>query len=228
VYRCKGRGSDVLVLLTGVRRHALRGDCYGALPRTAKYLHVINNPYQPTLALQLPCVGEVKIYTHPALAVFSSAINQTPRLDAALQKESRFCSRLAFRDIPLELEFCCSTPRGSFPRYRPVNDPFTPLPEPPVFRSRLDQHRVCDWGWVCCETQSLPPSPLSLIAYQAPLARRSSGPRRKRLRVTLGHGVSKYGFEAQGELCKVTRMTAIACDMAQCERQREGCITLGR
>jgi hypothetical protein len=99
----------------GVADWSLARCAYGALPLTAKHLHVINNPYQPTLALHLPCVGDVKIYIQPALAAFCSAINQTPRLDAALQKESRFCSRLAFRDIPLELEFAAVLPENLSP-----------------------------------------------------------------------------------------------------------------
>jgi hypothetical protein len=99
----------------GVADWSLARCAYGALPLTAKHLHVINNPYQPTLALHLPCVGDVKIYIQPALAAFCSAINQTPRLDAALQKGGRFCSRFAFRDIPLELEFAAVLPENLSP-----------------------------------------------------------------------------------------------------------------
>jgi len=100
-------------------------------------MHIINNPYQPSLAVLscgLPCVGGVKIHLLSHCPIFHLAelcFALWPRVDAVLPKRNRFCSRPAFRNSPLETWIFTAVLPERLPRYRP-DDPFTQRPEPPV------------------------------------------------------------------------------------------------
>jgi hypothetical protein len=119
-------------------------------------LRVISNLYKPFRAVHLErChVGDVKIDTCFALAQHTSAIffhALRARVDASLQNGNRSCSHPASRGNPLKADICCGAP-DYFPAIAqrpPIHTTFRAARAP----TRFDQSLVCDWGWVCCETQ---------------------------------------------------------------------------
>lgn len=147
-------------------------------------MHIINNLYLALPHPALPYIGVVKIHT-PVPAKIARFNISRRSLSALCSKRNRFCSRPAFRNVPLRLIFCCSAPRV-LPRYRRSrckNHHSHHFPSRPCFLFGLHQTLCAIGDGFTVRHTSLSTMPASLIAYQAQLERRWSGLRPRKLQV---------------------------------------------